>query len=905
MLRSLIRFWALAALAPVAAAQPGVLDPTFGDGGLVTTNLGRTSYHEGTDTAIQPDGKMVVAGLAYSSYTSAFVVVRFNSDGSLDPSFGSDGVVVTPVRREWTYEAFAEAVVIQPDGRIIAAGEIDNGRFFVLVRYLPDGQLDASFGEGGIVLTEFGSSAVGGYAGARDVLLQPDGRIVVGGHDAGDFAIVRYTSEGVLDPSFSSDGVEHVDFGESSDYLGAMALDASGRIVAAGYTSAGANADFALVRLTPSGQLDSTFGSSGKVQTDLGRSDRALALALQPDGAIVVGGYVVSSGYDLALARYLSNGVLDPSFGRRGYEVYSFGYDHELAYDLAIQPDGKIVAGGYGRIDNPLNLSFLLMRVDRDGLLDPSFGEGGVVFGLGDIEESYAHALVVLSDGRIFAAGWADDAIDAIAAARYLPDGTLDPSFDGDGVALVGSIGPGADVARGLVMQPDRKLVVSGSVEGRGCVLIRYDADGARDLSFGNGGIGSTQGCELARLDDGRLLTGSTTSNGRFAIARFSPDGDPDSTFGEQGIASLLIGGTPYLREILPLRDGRIVLIGSVSRPGYTNAITVGRLWQEGLPDPTFGSNGVVLTTIAPSGASAWAGVELSDGRLVVGGSSECQQGRWCFTLVRYLTDGALDPSFGSGGIVRAALNQNAYIRALVVQADDRVIAAGSYSGRFLFARYLLDGSLDLSFDGDGRALVDVGPEEDWPEEMVLQPDGKVVAAGRSYTGYDENIAVVRLSSSGQLDPSFGIGGKAVAPFGPEDRGAAGVVVQPSGRIVVAGTAGDGFQSDFALAGYLPNSTIAIEPEAPEAVYGLSAGYPNPSSSTVRFTVEVPYTQRVRVAVYDLLGREVAVLHEGPVVAGAANPVVLDGRGLSSGLYLVRASGESFTASRRVSLVRE
>jgi uncharacterized delta-60 repeat protein len=301
----------LLALQPVGAPlgrgrRPGDLDPTFGSGGKVTTD-----FAGGSDVAIgvalQPDGKIVAAGSATPKATifSDFALARYNPDGSLDATFGSGGKVTT----EFTGGSDrASAVALQPDGKIVAAGTAFTGTSYnvALARYNPDGSLDATFGSGGKVTTEF----TGNFDQANAVALQPNGKIVAAGNTGAgtshDFALARYNPDGSLDATFGSGGKVTTDFTGGSDQATALSLQPNGKIVAAGTASTGTILEFALVRYKKHGGLDPSFGSGGKVTTDFtGSNDVAWGVALQPDRKIVAVGGAGTVNSDFALARYL------------------------------------------------------------------------------------------------------------------------------------------------------------------------------------------------------------------------------------------------------------------------------------------------------------------------------------------------------------------------------------------------------------------------------------------------------------------------------------------------------------------------------------------------------------------------------------------------------------------------
>lgn len=312
----------------------GSLDSGFGDG--VVLPLLSASAARAQAVALQKDGKIVAVGAEVVGALARFVVVRLNADGSRDSSFGSDGVAkadVAPGRASVAY-----AVAIQKDGKLVAAGTA--GDDFAVVRFNPDGTLDPTFSGDGTVITDFGDEE-----GCHGVAIQRDGRIVAAGSTrGGGFALACYTPDGRLDRSFGRKGKVTTTFG-GDDQASGLALQNDGKIVLVGssYTTA---SRIAMARYERDGRLDRSFGKNGRVISDIGGYSAANAVVIQPDGRLVVAGSgVANNSFDFLVARYRKNGLLDPSFGGNGWVTTDFA-DQESASGVALQPDGKIVAAG-------------------------------------------------------------------------------------------------------------------------------------------------------------------------------------------------------------------------------------------------------------------------------------------------------------------------------------------------------------------------------------------------------------------------------------------------------------------------------------------------------------------------------------------------------------------------------
>jgi uncharacterized delta-60 repeat protein len=400
---------------PTAQAAPGDLDPTFSGDGRELTNFGVSDYGQGV--AIQADGKLVVVGGSYAGAGRShdFALARYNPDGSLDPTFSGGGTQTTDF---FGSSDAAYGVAIQPDGKILVVGHADGN--FGVARYLPDGSLDTSLDGDGKQTTDFG----GGSNAAYGVAIQPDGKIVAVGHAPGsdgewDFALARYDADGSLDSSFDGDGRQTTDLEPTTDFgLGAayaVALQPDGKIVAVG--RAGGN--LGLARYNPDGSLDATFSGDGKQTTDLGGDDEASDVALQPDGKIVAVGssYVFQAGStSFVVARYNPDGSLDRSFGNPilggGLQLTGFG-GTDRAHGVAIDADGKIVAVGDGSGD------FALARYNTDGSHDATFSDDGTQttdFGGSDGAYDAAYDVALQPDGKIVAVGASTG---GFALARY------------------------------------------------------------------------------------------------------------------------------------------------------------------------------------------------------------------------------------------------------------------------------------------------------------------------------------------------------------------------------------------------------------------------------------------------------------------------------------------------------
>ena len=374
-------------------ARAGTLDLDFNHTGVAVLEDAPVAGISGA-LAIQSDGKTILAGQVVSEEGSKIILARFNLDGSLDHSFGDRGTVTTAVQNR-AYSSVG-AIAIQKDGKIIAAGWSSRGssstRTPHLIRYQSNGILDDSFGVGGMAITPIVKDGYQGDSFYRSMKLMEDGRIVATGTllkegADSDFFVARHLSSGALDSSFGTGGVAVAAVGTSYDAAASIDIQSDGKLVVAGnYCPTATYSETrspALVRFNQNGTLDASFADNGIVRSLLGMSfSQFYSVAIQPDGKVVAAGFAISSSNsrDMLIVRYQSNGTLDSSFGRGGL-VTTHANGLSRANSIAVQQDGKILAAGYSHVDPAAQTSDTYLTVVRylpNGGVDADFGSSGV-----------------------------------------------------------------------------------------------------------------------------------------------------------------------------------------------------------------------------------------------------------------------------------------------------------------------------------------------------------------------------------------------------------------------------------------------------------------------------------------------------------------------------------------------
>ena len=816
----------------LAQAAPGDLDRVFG-----TETMVKTSFDGGgfmAAVAIQADEKIVAAGSATGNriFNSDFALTRYHSDGSLDTSFGAAGKQITDFSG---FPDMANGMVIQPNGKIVVAGssqsrEVTESADFALVRYNPNGGLDSTFGAGGKVTTDF--SGLSDLATA--VALQPDGKIVAAGQSVSgtiagsDGALARYNQDGSLDSSFGTGGKLVT---SSALRFNTIAIRPDGKIVAAGSAinlSPRVNDDFVVMRFNPDGSLDTAFGNNGKTATDFfGLSDFVTSCGVSADGKIIVAGRanrgdpatMFDGDYDFGLARYNDNGSLDPTFGNGGKVLTDFSSFRDWATSITLQPDGKIVAVGQ-YVDAVPSFKLALVRYNANGSLDSTFGAAGKIATTLDMGGAIMTVVARAGNGKIVVGG-----AGGFALVRYNQDGSRDTDFRSRGTTTTDFFNSG-DQANAVAVQDDGKVIAAGVAQNDNGVmfaLARYNLDGNLDPSFGAGGkVTEGFGREIFALliqPDGRILAGGKESSGKFGLMRFDEDGSPDQSFGRRGRVETVIFGFNEIRALALQRDGRIIAVGTGSSSAFFNSdsrIVIARYNKDGSPDTSFGAGGKVAPPIV-SGLveKAYATGIQPDGKIVVAGSTQNTRSftRKTILVARYNSDGSPDASFGDAGRVtyaNTALVSEAH--ALAIQPDGKIVVAGfdvttspTQNEDFALLRYDPDGDLDSGFGAGGVVVTDFFGRSDIINGLALASGGRIIAAGSS-DNRSRDFALAVYKDDGSLDSGFGFNGKVTTSFGisTDDVGSA-LAIGTDGSIAVAGTSstfGNNQGLNFAVARY-------------------------------------------------------------------------------------------------------
>jgi len=510
--------------------------------------------------------------------------------------------------------------------------------------------------------------------------------------------VARYNSNGSPDITFDGDDIATTAYPSGSGFALSLAIQSDGKIITAG---GAADNNFALVRYNTNGSLDTSFDVDGHVSTSFGNFDSARSVVIQSDGRIVAAGTTDSN---FALARYNTDGSLDTSFDTDGRVItIAFIFHTEGIISAALQSDGKIVAAGYSGNAQSNNPDFALARYNTDGSLDTSFDLDGTLTTEIGTSGDRTTSVMVQPDGRVVAAGWSMLPTDDFAMVRYNTNGSLDTSFDGDGKVKT-DVGHSLVTGTDAIVQADGKIVTLSALNIFASGIARYNAEGAIDGAFGQGG--------------------------RIVIHH---NGD----------------GVAPVRLILQ-PDQKIVV---VVRSGTATEMRLGvlRYNADGTPDTSFDGDGLIRITFPGDGQSLPLGAALApDGKLVVTGTTQnFPTGAIRNLILRLNTDGSFDTSFDGDGVMFSTTNQWGQVS---VQANGKIIT--SFSGSpIMLGRYNVDGTLDTSFDGDGLVTTALLPGGAQVREIHSMADGRILVAGNTTSdGTNFDFALVRYQADGAQD---------------------------------------------------------------------------------------------------------------------------------------------------------
>ena len=631
------------------------------------------------------------------------------------------------------------------------------------------------------------------------------------------------------------------------------------------------------------GTIDSSFGQAGIVITPT-YSTFISDLAIQPDGKIISAGSFQNSGYrDYAFARYNTDGTLDNTFGTDGIAIVAPSPNHDELNAIRIQPDGKIIAAGYEEtiFAKP---GFCLVRLNSNGTLDASFGNGGIVTTSIDSNSCRAKSVLVQNDGKILAAGTiSNDAIQfRFLLTRYNPDGSLDISFGNDGIVITFNDNA---FCYGIAMQQDGKIIAIGELNevfNDDAILVRYNTDGTLDNSFGNNGIlitdlgGHESIFDVIVQNDGKILvsgTAGSVGDGDFLIMRYNSDGSFDNTFGSNGVVTYSYTTTSDdgIANITLQNDGKIIVTGNTSWFGIAGVFL--RYNSNGTMDSTFGTNGIV--TIPEENYSLGQVRLQNDGKILLSGA-------YNFTVSRY---------YGGEKVI-----SNYYLSWLDVRSNQSIYAQKLNNNGI--PQWTQNGNLvsdkpnffttnlnthQLLFNG--KDFFSVFEGNDGIYAQSISKDG-LLNWGNDAVYVSQQLAPIQVVGSG----NSGLESGAILTFSSSGNPAG------TGSNVYAKR----INTDGTLGGII--SSISGDNLAPTD-FVLYQNYPNPFNPSTKISWQSPVSSHQTIKIYDVLGKEIATLVDEYKPAGSYE-IDFNASGLSSGIYFYRIQAGNFIETKKMILLR-
>jgi uncharacterized delta-60 repeat protein len=579
------------------------------------------------------------------------------------------------------------------------------------------------------------------------------------------------------------------------------------------------------------GSFDKSFNGNSYHSLSIGKSfERTQHMTRQTDGKIIVVGYLsVGQIRNAFVARFMSDGAEDLGFGDGGKVIF-YNYPSTF-YSVVVQKDGKLVISGVATQNNQNN--FLVARLESDGNLDKSFaGKGYLTQPVGDQGSALSYRVVVATDGKIIAGGyaWVNGQNYNFAMIRLKPDGTLDTDFGTGGISLT-DIGSGsADFANDMILLANGSILMVGSTRQVTPAILNYDFAVARfnsygrlDNTFSSDGKVTTDfagqdddGRAVLVLSNGGIIVGGAAIEGgvsKFALAKYSNSGVLDISFDKDGKVMTTVNDEPSSPYDMNLQsDDKIVLAGST----FSGKFCTVRYSAYGVPDNSYGKAGINIQDLGGGTGGLRGVVILSDRKALVCGFSSLNQNT-DGVIARLNTDGSLDLGFGDKGLVYIAYNlTRTEATSLSIQMDGKIltgaIANDALFSRFGLARFNENGTLDDDFAEGGKFLNQTCPTcgDELTTDMTVQQDGKILLFGIRYSTINErdNYQLMRLHPDGRIDSSFGKNGIVQTDFDSTfDRGIS-VAVQSDHKIICSGFVYNGQDWDFGLVRYLPDGNL-------------------------------------------------------------------------------------------------
>ncbi len=592
--------------------------------------------------------------------------------------------------------------------------------------------------------------------------------------------------------SFGTDGFSITNLSnEAPNFAYSIAQQSDGKMLMAGST---------LTRLFTNGNADSSFGTNG---LDLkAEFPYVNAMAVQNDDKIIC---AFNDYYQVLLKRFTAAGILDSSFGSNG--LVTIYEPNKLFYINAVrlQQDGKILVTGSCTINN--KSSFFVARFLNNGMPDLSFNaDGKLIIGLSDYDNA-AYDIAVQSSGKIVVGGSSISNFGSnpkLVVIRLNADGSRDMNFNTTGMLEYASASGSGEAAYLLQRYPDDRILIAGNANGQ-ILLLRLLAGGSLDLSFSSDGLLTEAGQGLSRAkqlkilnNNSILVTGHTSQadsiNWNYAAFKFDDAGNADNSFNGNGKTWLSSAANDYNAGSILLNDGSILMGGYNDSTLLPNTALINTAGNFNL---SYGSNGIKYLKINGTDERIYKMLKQSDNKIIAIGKTTNVLATINFTvLIRYKTDGNIDSSFGTSGIV--SIDDTAFVfHSALMQSDNKIILVGDkYSGgefpenNIALIRLNSNGFIDNGFGVEGMVLLNASGTNGFGNAAAILSNGSIVVAGKDYENFDI-IVVQRVLTNGSIDNAFGINGRKLINLGMQETGVGSMALQADGKILIGGYVAD------------------------------------------------------------------------------------------------------------------
>jgi uncharacterized delta-60 repeat protein len=900
--------------------QTGKLDSSFGVNGIVQTNLLETDNNVSNTVLIQNNGKIVICGNNEPALSEG-ILLRYNTNGSLDSSFGHNGIIQSP---DYDFKKAA----LQPDGKIIVDLDSINyapGGAFTqeLTRFNTNGSLDSSFGNNGILVLD----TIGYFI---SLSINKSGKILLVSNSNGPvWHISRYLNSGKVDLGFNTSGFLNLSF-ENTRFSG-VAKESNDQIVIA-LTNYDTDSTY-ITRFDSTGKQESTFNFLNGI-------GYSMQMAVQGDKVILGTNFCGDSLCGFICIRANADGSIDTSFNHTGFDtIYNQTDIYQITgqqpylqlYSLAVDSNNNniILSGIFGLDDFGIFLNFFTtIRLLPDGEPDISFGTGGEAdLQIGESHD-YPYSVAIQSDNKIVITGSSEVHIfqggNHIATVRYNTDGTLDQSFGTNGIDTP------------LIYTPTVTQVTSMSSAGEGKIfigvigttangsfaneIIQYNQDGTIDSSFNHGeplqsGLSGIPSIAIANDKILEVYPGIAQYDGdSIHIFRDNLDGSADNSFGNNGHNSVFInnniewlgtgGASETPMPLLIQSDGKMVIAGfTVSNP---NNFIIAGLNADGTLDNSFGIQGISIVQV-PTFVDKFSLIQQTDGKILVGAGQSEAANNYPFYLFRFNMNGLLDSSFGMNGLATKLIdtgNIRKEASFILLQPDGKIIQAGSLlfgdstTEGIAIVRYNSNGNVDSTFGINGIVKTFIPKGYDYINAGALQPDGKILITGKALYegGYGFYSTLVRYLPNGIIDSSFadnGIFKLTVPPVKYYDPGSqANAIILQSDKILIGGYNNYNSETDMYIARFINDLTLGIinfsSPNNSALVY------PNPihQSATLKYTLSTD--ENITINLFDINGRVVKtfIAYQNQTKGNYTEQLSFDSNIAAGNYFLVISNGK-------------